>query len=86
MVTAKPSATAARMAERLGDAIAIRQGLFMRSRASVAQRRSAGEHPASMRTARGSMPNYPDDIYTEIDDFSPDTLANLGPLRRLAGV
>ena len=27
----------------------------------------------------------PDDIYTE-PDYSPDTLANLGPLRRLAGV
>jgi hypothetical protein len=31
------------------------------------------------------MPNIPDDIYTE-QDPSPDTLANLGPLRRLAGV
>jgi hypothetical protein len=30
------------------------------------------------------MPNVPDDIFTE-SDFSPDTLANLGPLRRLAG-
>jgi len=30
--------------------------------------------------------NIPDDIYTEPDDISPDTLANLGPLRRLAGV
>jgi hypothetical protein len=28
----------------------------------------------------------PEDIYTEPEDFSPDTLANLGPLRRLAGV
>ncbi len=27
-----------------------------------------------------------DDIYTEPEDVSPDTLANLGPLRRLAGV
>jgi len=27
----------------------------------------------------------PEDIYTEPEDFSPDTLANLGPLRRLAG-
>jgi hypothetical protein len=26
-----------------------------------------------------------DDIYTEPEDISPDTLANLGPLRRLAG-
>src|SRR5262245_17154499 len=32
-----------------------------------------------------SMPNIPDDIFTEPDDVSPDTLANLGPLRRLAG-
>lgn len=30
------------------------------------------------------MPTIPDDIYTE-SDYSPDTLANLGPLRRLAG-
>ena len=32
------------------------------------------------------MPNIPDDIFTEPEDISPDTLANLGPLRRLAGV
>jgi len=31
------------------------------------------------------MANIPDDIYTEPEDFSPDTLANLGPLRPLAG-
>ena len=31
------------------------------------------------------MPNIPDDIFTE-SDGSPDTLAHLGPLRRLAGV
>jgi hypothetical protein len=31
------------------------------------------------------MANIPDDIYTEPADFSADTLANLGPLRRLAG-
>ncbi len=30
------------------------------------------------------MTNIPDDIYTE-QDADPDTLANLGPLRRLAG-
>lgn len=30
------------------------------------------------------MSNLPEDIFTE-PDFSPDTLANLGPLRRLAG-
>jgi hypothetical protein len=29
---------------------------------------------------------FPDDIFTEQDDVDPDTLANLGPLRRLAGV
>jgi hypothetical protein len=27
-----------------------------------------------------------DDVFTEPEDVSPDTLANLGPLRRLAGV
>ena len=32
------------------------------------------------------MPVFPDDIFTEPDDVDPDTLANLGPLRRLAGV
>src|SRR5258708_7193208 len=32
------------------------------------------------------MPSIPDDIFTEPDDFSPDTLTNLGPLRHLAGV
>jgi hypothetical protein len=31
------------------------------------------------------MLNVPDDVFTE-PDSSPDTLANLGPLRRLAGV
>ena len=31
------------------------------------------------------MPTIPDDIYTEPEDIAPDTLANLGPLRRLAG-
>jgi hypothetical protein len=30
--------------------------------------------------------SIPDDIYTEPEDVSPDTLANLGPLARLAGV
>src|SRR6185503_16311475 len=30
--------------------------------------------------------SIPDDIFTEPEDISPDTLANLGPLRRLAGV
>lgn len=31
------------------------------------------------------MANTPEDIYTEPEAFSTDTLANLGPLRRLAG-
>jgi hypothetical protein len=31
------------------------------------------------------MPVFPDDIFTEPSDVDPDTLANLGPLRRLAG-
>ncbi len=31
------------------------------------------------------MTSYPDDIFTEPDDVADDTLANLGPLRRLAG-
>jgi len=31
------------------------------------------------------MDQYPEDIYTE-QEASPDTLANLGPLRRLAGI
>ena len=32
------------------------------------------------------MHKYPDDIFTEPDNVDPDTLANLGPLRALAGV
>src|ERR1700744_2388277 len=31
------------------------------------------------------MTDIPDDIFTEPGDVAPDTLANLGPLRRLAG-
>jgi hypothetical protein len=31
------------------------------------------------------MPIFPADIFTERRDVAPDTLANLGPLRRLAG-
>lgn len=31
------------------------------------------------------MPIFPADIFTEPADVDPDTLANLGPLRRLAG-
>ncbi|WP_447765487.1 FABP family protein [Sphingopyxis panaciterrae] len=30
--------------------------------------------------------DIPDDIFTEPDDVAPETLENLGPLRRLAGV
>jgi hypothetical protein len=32
------------------------------------------------------MRPFPDDIFTEPAEVDPDTLANLGPLRRLAGV
>lgn len=32
------------------------------------------------------MTKFPDDIFTEPEDVDPDTLANLGPLRPLAGV
>jgi hypothetical protein len=32
------------------------------------------------------MNSFPDDIFTEPADVDPDTLANLGPLRRLAGI
>jgi hypothetical protein len=32
------------------------------------------------------MSGYPEDIYTEPTDFDVDTLANLGPLRALAGI
>ena len=32
------------------------------------------------------MTEFPEDIFTEPEDVDPDTLANLGPLRRLAGV
>ncbi|CAN7396089.1 heme-binding beta-barrel domain-containing protein [Phenylobacterium sp. LjRoot225] len=32
------------------------------------------------------MNDLPEDIFTEPEDVDPDTLANLGPLRRLAGV
>ncbi len=32
------------------------------------------------------MNPFPNDIFTEPEDVDPDGLANLGPLRRLAGV
>lgn len=31
------------------------------------------------------MPSFPEDIFTEPANIDPDTLANLGPLKRLAG-
>ncbi len=34
---------------------------------------------------RLAMATFPEDIFTEPTDVDPDTLANLGPLRRLAG-
>src|SRR6185503_10078879 len=36
--------------------------------------------------ANTTMNPFPEDIFTEPDNVDPDTLANLGPLRRLAGV
>jgi hypothetical protein len=35
---------------------------------------------------RATVNPFPDDIFTEPEDVDPDTLANLGPLTRLAGV
>ena len=32
------------------------------------------------------MSEFPDDIFTEPEEVDPDTLANLGPLRALAGI
>jgi len=32
------------------------------------------------------MSAFPDDVFTEPSEIDPDTLANLGPLRRMAGV
>src|SRR3569623_1428248 len=47
---------------------------------------SAGEARGSFRIRKTlSMPAFPEDIFTEPADVDPDTLANLGPLRRLAG-
>jgi hypothetical protein len=34
----------------------------------------------------GPPSRFPDDIFTEPQDVDPDTLANLGPLTRLAGI
>jgi hypothetical protein len=33
-----------------------------------------------------AVPDFPDDIFTEPENVDPDGLANLGPLRRLAGI
>ena len=41
---------------------------------------------ASHRQHGRAMTDIPDDIFTEPDPIDPDTLANLGPLRRLAGI
>jgi hypothetical protein len=35
---------------------------------------------------KARMDSFPDDIFTEPEDIDPDTLANLGPLTRLAGI
>ena len=49
----------------------------------------ASAHPdrAGVKLHQGTdlMHDFPDDIFTEPEDVDPDTLANLGPLRRLAG-
>jgi len=35
---------------------------------------------------RRTVNPFPEDVFTEQEDVDPDTLANLGPLRRLAGI
>jgi hypothetical protein len=40
----------------------------------------------SNRVDGGRTMDIPDDIFTEPEDVDPETLANLGPLRRLAGI
>src|ERR1700756_2078744 len=35
---------------------------------------------------RDGVKDFPDEIFPEPEEVDPDTLANLGPLRRLAGV
>jgi len=42
-------------------------------------------HKANASAKEFPMPAFPEDIFTEPADVDPDTLANLGPLRRLAG-
>jgi hypothetical protein len=46
---------------------------------------AANTHSRQIKLQKENMQNVPDDIFTE-PDVSPDTLANLGPLRHLAGV
>src|SRR5260221_9833353 len=66
----------------------------MRPRTAYMRRNpsSPGASARSDPSAAGSSPRFarmnpfPDDIFTEPEDVDPDTLANLGPLRRLAGV
>src|SRR5690348_11539510 len=55
--------------------IARRRGCFWRTECAFSGR---------LRQRGGPMA-IPDDIFTEPEDYSPDTLASLGPLRRLAG-
>ncbi len=38
------------------------------------------------RSHEGIMGAFPDDIFTEPSDVDPDTLANLRPLRAMAGI
>jgi hypothetical protein len=41
--------------------------------------------PTGKSCNRSAVADFPDDIFTEPAEVDPDTLANLGPLRRLAG-
>src|SRR5689334_4500890 len=64
-----------------------RRGL--RLRCSNRGRAGIGELCSNHRRhyLRGAVMNpFPEDIFTEPENVDPDTLANLGPLRRLAGV
>jgi hypothetical protein len=51
---------------------------------------TAARRPAQtlhgITSREGIMGAFPEDIFTEPSDVDPDTLANLGPLRRMAGV
>jgi hypothetical protein len=46
---------------------------------------TVGRHIQCIHANEDFMPSIPDDVFSE-PDVSPDTLANLGPLRHLAGV